>query len=264
MRSGQTYSIPDRSYSYDLIVEGQEGIEYVDGVVSEDPYYHWNYNQGEPRWVSEWGLNNQNYAAQTDSNYKRGAEYQNRPEGFGQEGEQSLSRNYSASRQLREGIHSNMVNYNYGAASCYFYVTKTSMSQQEEQLQQIQSVDVRRSGERLIVTMPSTILFGTDSYSLNYEARRDLDRVAEILLNFQNTAITISGHTDNIEAKKNKQHLSEYRAQQVANYLISKGIEPSRIGAVAFGDTKPIASNGNENGRQRNRRVELDIKVTSQ
>ncbi len=296
VRAGQTYTFPDRTYSYDLIVEGPEGIEYVDAVVSNDPYYSWDYRQGEPRWVREWGLTGRNYDGAVASNYKNSAEYKNRPEGFSNEGEQSLARNFGISRELREEIRSKIVVQpreddrtsstgggqapsNYGTATCYFYVTSARpaqqpidpypsrqeyIEQQQEQFQQIPGVGVRRSGERLIVTMPSTILFDTDSYALRYEARRDLDRVAEILMNFQETNITVSGHTDSVGNEGYNQRLSEYRAQSVANYLVSRGVPPFRIGSVGYGESMPIASNSNDSGRQRNRRVELDIRVNQQ
>ena len=294
VRGGQTYTVPDRSYSYDLIVEGPEGIEYVDAVVSNDPYYSWDYRQGEPRWVQEWGLSGRNYSSVSGSGYKSSTEYKNRPEGFSQEGEQSLARNFGISRELREEIRSKIVVQprddnrtsgggqapgNYGTATCYFYVTSARpqqpavdpypsrqeyMEQQQQQFQQIPGVDVRRSGERLIVTMPSTILFDTDSYALRYEARRDLDQVANILMNFQETNITVAGHTDSVGNEAYNQRLSEYRAQSVANYLVSRGVPPYRIGSVGYGETMPIASNSTDSGRQRNRRVELDIRVNQQ
>ncbi|GAK53372.1 outer membrane protein [Candidatus Moduliflexus flocculans] len=293
VRGGQTYTVPDRTYSYDLIVEGPEGIEYVDAVVSNDPYYSWDYRQGEPRWVREWGLSGRNYSGASGSGYKSSAEYQNRPQDFSQEGEQSLARNFGISRELREEIRSKIVVQprdnsgtsgggqapsNYGTATCYFYVTSASpqpvvnpypsrqdyIQQQQQQFQQIPGIGVRREGERLIVTMPSTILFDTDSYALRYEARRDLDQVANILMNFPDTNITVAGHTDSVGSDSYNQRLSENRAQSVANYLVSRGVPPYRIGSVGYGESMPIASNSTDSGRQRNRRVELDIRMNQQ
>lgn len=295
VRGGQTYTVPDRTYSYDLIVEGPEGIEYVDAVVSNDPYYSWDYRQGEPQWVKEWGLSGGNYASASGAGYKSSTEYKNRPEGFSQEGEQSLARNFGISRELREEIRSKIVVQprddnrtsgstggqapsNYGTATCYFYVTSAQtqpivnpypsrqeyIQQQQQQFQQIPGIAVRPSTNGLIVTMPSTILFDTDSYALRYEARRDLDQVANILMNFQETNITVAGHTDSVGNEAYNQRLSEYRAQSVANYLVSRGVPPYRIGSVGYGETMPIASNSTDSGRQRNRRVELDIRVNQQ
>ncbi len=71
--------------------------------------------------------------------------------------------------------------------------------------------------------------------------------------------ITISGHTDNVGNKSYNLKLSENRAKSVANYLISKGIDASRIKSLGMGNSKPIQSNESEDGRKANRRVEFYI-----
>jgi outer membrane protein OmpA-like peptidoglycan-associated protein len=292
VRGGQTYSIPNASYTYDLVVEGPEGIEYVDAVSSTDSYYHWNFNQGEPRWVREWGLSGRNYNNLQARNYQSSSEYKNRPRALGSEGEQSVARNSTISRQLREDIRSRIivqprvseqpreqqpVSISYGTGSCYFYVLASQaysqpqpqypspeeyLREQQREFEQIPGFDARRAEGRLIVTVPNTVLFDFDSYALRYEARRDLDRVADILARYPETNITVAGHTDSIGDANYNQRLSEYRAQSVANYLLSRGVQPFRIGSVGYGETMPIASNSTEGGRQRNRRVELDIRVS--
>ncbi len=292
VRGGQTYTVPDRSYSYDLVIEGPEGIEYVDAVASTDPYYRWNFNQGEPRWVREWGLTGRSYNNVRSQNYKKSSEYKNRPTGFSAVGEQSLAKNYAISRQIREDIRSKIVTSprsiteqpreqqprDYGTTTCYFYVMADQsypppapypsreeyLRQQQQEFQQIPGLDARQSGRRLIVTVPGTILFDNDSYALRYEARRDLDQIADILLRYPETSVTVAGHTDSRGHADYNQRLSEYRAQSVANYLVSRGVPPYRISSVGYGETMPIASNSNESGRQRNRRVELDIRVNQQ
>ena len=72
--------------------------------------------------------------------------------------------------------------------------------------------------------------------------------------------IEVSGHTDNVGNKKDNQLLSENRAQAVVNYLTAKGIKANRLSSKGFGDSKPVASNKTEEGRQQNRRVEFSIK----
>jgi outer membrane protein OmpA-like peptidoglycan-associated protein len=289
VQGGRTYTIPNPSYDYDLIVEGPEGIEYVDAVASTDPYYHWDARRGDPSWVREWGLKGRNLGTSSSSNYKGSLEYKNRPPELGTTGERSLARNFSASNQLRENIRSKIVTRprsieerprqdEYGTATCYFYVVRATsyppqiqppgptwqddyLRQQQEDFQRIPGFDARQSGERLIVTIPNTILFDFDSYALRYEARRDLDRVVDILIRYPETRIIVTGHTDSIGDANYNQRLSEYRAQSVANYLISRGVQSYRISSVGYGETMPIASNATESGRQRNRRVELDIRV---
>lgn len=292
VKGNQVYSMPNRSYSYDLVVQGPEGIEYVDIVASTDPYYHWNYKQGEPRWLRQWGLKGRQERDIRDprsQGYQQSPEYRNRPQQFGDVGKGSITRNFALSNRLREQVQSKIVTRprstgeptqyeDYATATCYFYVTSARptyssqpilsreeyLREQERDFQRIPGFDVSRSGERLIVAIPNTILFDFDSYDLRYEARRDLEQVADILLRYPETSITVAGHTDSIGDANYNQRLSEYRAQSVSNYLISQGVQPYRISAVGYGETRPVASNASDAGRQRNRRVELDIRVNPQ
>lgn len=87
----------------------------------------------------------------------------------------------------------------------------------------------------------------------------ELDDLAKYLsINFKST-IVISGHTDNTGLEPYNQELSTARARAVADYLISKGIEPDRISFKGYGSSKPIANNDTEEGRAQNRRVEILI-----
>jgi len=67
----------------------------------------------------------------------------------------------------------------------------------------------------------------------------------------------IEGHTDSTGAKAVNQTLSQQRATAVVAWLVKNGIGPTRLAAAGFGDTQPIADNATEQGRARNRRVEL-------
>jgi OOP family OmpA-OmpF porin len=72
--------------------------------------------------------------------------------------------------------------------------------------------------------------------------------------------LRVSGHTDSTGSDGHNQKLSEDRAQAVADYLMNKGaIAKSRISVVGYGKHRPVASNSTEEGRQQNRRVEIDI-----
>lgn len=297
VRANQTYSVPNRNYSYDLIVEGPEGIEYVDAIVSFDPYYQWDYNQGEPRWLYDWGLKGRqerDARGLSSPNYKSSSEYQNRPEEFSDTGTRSIQENFAKSRQLQEQIRTKIVERprepqyeDYATATCYFYVATnyqpprptfptprpaptprpssswdSYLQQQQQELQRIPQFNVTRSGDRLIVSIPNTVngrtyLFDFDSYELQYQARQDLDLVAQVLARYPESYITVAGHTDSVGDANYNQRLSEYRAQAVANYLVSRGIAPQRVVYIGYGESMPIASNATEEGRQRNRRVEL-------
>jgi outer membrane protein OmpA-like peptidoglycan-associated protein len=69
--------------------------------------------------------------------------------------------------------------------------------------------------------------------------------------------INIEGHTDNIGGDIANQQLSESRAKSVLNALISKGTDGTRLKAKGWGQSKPIADNSTEQGRAKNRRVEI-------
>ena len=99
--------------------------------------------------------------------------------------------------------------------------------------------------------------FETGSAQLTVGARSVLDNVASQLLKFPSVRIQINAHTDNLGGKAFNLDLSRKRIVSVARYLGSKGISSSRLAGRAFGESKPIASNDTEEGRARNRRVEM-------
>jgi outer membrane protein OmpA-like peptidoglycan-associated protein len=69
--------------------------------------------------------------------------------------------------------------------------------------------------------------------------------------------ISIEGHTDNVGTPQSNQILSESRAKSVMNALVSKGISAGRLKYKGWGQTKPIADNASEDGKAKNRRVEI-------
>ena len=101
--------------------------------------------------------------------------------------------------------------------------------------------------------------FPTNSFELQKESYTELDKLVAFMKKNPNVVIEISGHTDNVGDKKSNQTLSNNRAKSVMDYIKVKGIDTSRITSVGFGDTKPIADNGTEEGRASNRRTEFRI-----
>lgn len=107
--------------------------------------------------------------------------------------------------------------------------------------------------ERLVL---DGILFETGSATLEAESGPRLDRVVEYMTHIPSARIRIAGHTDNVGNAARNLELSQERADAVRNYLVGHGIDGSRVEAVGYGDTQPVASNDAEEGRARNRRIE--------
>ncbi|GMB80808.1 OmpA family protein [Shinella zoogloeoides] len=136
------------------------------------------------------------------------------------------------------------------------------MDNQEAELRaQLQGtgVSVTRAGDRIILNMPSNITFATDQDRVIPPFYATLDSVAIVLRKFDKTLIDVDGHTDSVGNARYNQDLSERRANSVANYLASRGVDPRRMSAMGYGLERPIASNASEAGRAQNRRVEISI-----
>jgi outer membrane protein OmpA-like peptidoglycan-associated protein len=123
-----------------------------------------------------------------------------------------------------------------------------------EQLNSI--LQTRDSARGLIVSM-SDVLFDSGKYSLKPGAREKLAKVAGILLSYPGLNVEVGGYTDNVGGDAMNQTLSENRAGSVRDYLVQQGVAANSVSARGFGNTLPVASNGNSAGRQQNRRVEL-------
>jgi len=136
------------------------------------------------------------------------------------------------------------------------------MDEQERKLRQQTAgsgVDVIRQGDDLLLRMPSGITFAFNDASVQPQFRPTLDEVSSILSQYPKTYIDVYGHTDSDGSDAYNQTLSERRAQSVANYLSSHGVQSARIATRGFGESQPIASNATEEGKASTRRVEIKI-----
>ncbi|MBN1184565.1 MAG: OmpA family protein [Bacteroidales bacterium] len=103
------------------------------------------------------------------------------------------------------------------------------------------------------------IFFEFGKTNLLPESFIELDKVAAFMMENQIKMIEISGHTDNKGSDASNQTLSQGRAGAVVNYLTSKGVNPSSLTAMGYGESKPIDTNETEEGRAQNRRVEFKL-----
>ena len=100
------------------------------------------------------------------------------------------------------------------------------------------------------------VVFDTAKATLRPESFPKLDVVVEFMKFKKSARVEIAGHTDNVGKPKANKVLSQQRAQACRSYLISRGIDGSRLEAVGHGAELPTASNDTEDGRQKNRRME--------
>ncbi len=103
--------------------------------------------------------------------------------------------------------------------------------------------------------------FNTDSATLKPSSEEQLGNIAEILKAYPQVRIKIGGHTDNVGDDVHNLTLSQNRALNTMNEIINLGIDRARLAAEGYGENLPVADNATEEGRQRNRRI--DIRVTN-
>ncbi|WP_234364305.1 OmpA family protein [Lunatibacter salilacus] len=133
------------------------------------------------------------------------------------------------------------------------------MDKQAAELEAIENAKVERVEEGIKLTFESGILFGFDSYSLTPASQESVMELAEILNKYPETNLIIEGHTDNRGAASYNQDLSEKRANAVTNYLKMKGVSGDRLTTIGHGLNNPVDTNETDEGRARNRRVEIGI-----
>lgn len=105
----------------------------------------------------------------------------------------------------------------------------------------------------------NNIFFETGKYALTKESHSELNKLSTLLNKHTELNIEISGHTDGRGDPELNMTLSENRAKAVVDYLVSKGIDRSRLNAKGYGITQPVASNDTPQGRAKNRRTEFKI-----
>lgn len=136
------------------------------------------------------------------------------------------------------------------------------LSQQERQIQtlreQLAELSPRQTDRGLVLTL-GNVLFAFDSARLNASAQDPLDKLAAFLRESPDRQVRIEGHTDSTGPAEYNQQLSRQRAQSVADAMVDRGISGARMTVVGYGESRPVASNDTETGRQQNRRVEFLI-----
>jgi len=112
--------------------------------------------------------------------------------------------------------------------------------------------------EEIIDFAFKNLQFETGKSIIKIESYPALDGLAEMLVN-KTWRLQLSGHTDDVGNAQNNLVLSKKRVESTKNYLIARGVDPENLILQYFGESKPIADNKSEAGRQKNRRVEMEI-----
>ena len=118
----------------------------------------------------------------------------------------------------------------------------------------------RLGGNALRIGVASDVSFDVNKSEIKFGAQSTFEKIANVLKDYEKTAVHLVGHTDSSGSDAYNQKLSKERAQSVATFLGSRGVPSSRMVTWGRGESEPIASNDTEQGRSRNRRVDIVIK----
>lgn len=135
------------------------------------------------------------------------------------------------------------------------------------QLAEREKLNLQKLDQYSVLSLPNTLVFSSGSIKLSAEGTMVLGKIAEVLKRYPNYEIRIEGHTDNMQIRPEFQNkyatnweLSSARATTVVRHLINGNkMNPQRLGAVGYGEHRPVATNDTEEGRAKNRRVEFHI-----
>jgi OOP family OmpA-OmpF porin len=113
------------------------------------------------------------------------------------------------------------------------------------------------------ITLQADTLYDFDKSSLKPEGKATLDKIAADLNKIKLEVIIAVGNTDSVGSDAYNMALGQRRAQSVKSYLISKGVDGSRIYTESKGKSNPVASNATAEGRSKNRRTDIEVVGTS-
>lgn len=145
-----------------------------------------------------------------------------------------------------------------GGIGYYMDVQETKLRQQLASA----GVGVSRDGDNIVLNMPNEVTFGVDQTELSAGAKQVLNSVALVAKEYNKTQLNIIGYTDSTGSDSYNLRLSQVRAGEVGNYLMSQGVASARIKSTGVGKASPIATNATAEGRAQNRRVEIVLTPT--
>jgi outer membrane protein OmpA-like peptidoglycan-associated protein len=131
----------------------------------------------------------------------------------------------------------------------------------QEVRQAMRDLGAKETDLEVRVELPADVLFDFDKADIRSDAAKALGQLATLIRAYPSGSATLDGHTDSKGDDAYNQRLSERRAEAVKRWLVDReGIEASRLAPRGLGERRPVASNDDDAGRQRNRRVEVVIR----
>ena len=152
-----------------------------------------------------------------------------------------------------------------GAVGAYMDSQKRDL--EKNLAQEIQSGQARVEklpNDVVRVTMTNQTAFDVNSAAIKPGFNSTMDKLADVVVRYGKTTLTVVGHTDSTGSDQYNQRLSEQRALSVAQYLETKRVDGMRLAVAGKGEGQPVASNDSEAGRQANRRVEIYLEPVVQ
>ena len=147
-----------------------------------------------------------------------------------------------------------------GAVGAYMDSQKKDLEKNLAKEIQAGSAQVDKlNGNVVRITMTSQTAFDVNSAAIKPGFNSTMDKLADVVIRYGKTTLTVVGHTDNTGSAAYNQRLSEDRALSVARYLEEKNVNPLRLATSGKGESEPVANNATEAGRQANRRVEIYV-----
>jgi outer membrane protein OmpA-like peptidoglycan-associated protein len=145
----------------------------------------------------------------------------------------------------------------------YLFYARKFVALTTKDLQQAEAkskFEIKMTGLKSGAKIPlRNITFDYNSWELNEDAKREIDRIYKLLKENPSVIIEIAGHTDDRGSAAYNLTLSQKRANAVKEYLLQKGMPPNRFVTKGYGESQPIADNKTEEGRAKNRRFELIV-----
>ena len=159
-------------------------------------------------------------------------------------------------------------------AGCVTQQKYDALEADYQQLNQTMSAEIAanqmhitRLQNAIKVSVNSELLFPSGDWQMPAEAQQTIGKIVPILAPMQQTRIMVNGYTDNVpigpglmrQGVTSNLDLSQRRADNVMQFMIARGVNPSLVSAQGFGEANPVASNDTPEGRAKNRRVELTL-----